>query len=94
MNSLDPDILAVLKTIADSGELERVATVKAKHQKQLEDKVHTQVELLADEVERVIPRNHPLFMPVLIGTVLRKVLRIQQEPEFKSFLEEGFPQGW
>jgi hypothetical protein len=94
MNNLDPDLLFVLKTLAANGELERVAKVKAKHEKQLEERVYTQVELLADEVERVVPRDHPLFMPVLLGTALRKVLAAQQEPEFRSFLDEGFPQGW
>jgi len=92
MNNVDPDILHVLKGIAASGESLRVATVKAKHERQAVDRMETQVELLADEVERVIPKNHPLFFQVLLFTVLRKAARKQeeQEPEYESALEGFF----
>jgi hypothetical protein len=90
---LDSDLLSVLKNIAGRGEIQRVAKVHAKHQRQLEERINTQVELLSDEVERVIPRNNPLFMQVLFCTVLHKLARNiqeQPEPEFRSYLE--FPQ--
>lgn len=92
--AIDPDVLAVLNAIVADGESERVATVKTKHEKQLEERIHTQIELLSDEVERVIPRSHPLFVRVLISTAIRKALHGQQEPEFRSFLDEGFPKDW
>jgi hypothetical protein len=92
MNNIDPDILAVLKAMAASGEVARVAKVREKHERQLEERVYTQVELLSDEVERVIPRTHPLFSRVLIGTAIRKAVIAQEEPETPSELE--FPNGW
>ena len=94
MNNIDPDILYALKTVAADGESQRVVKVKAKHEKQVEQQFETQMELLSDEVERVVPRNHPLFDLVLILAVTRKIERRQQEPEFHSFLEDSFPQGW
>ncbi len=48
--------------------------------------------MLSEEIERVIPRTHPLFESVLLLTLLRRVERSQQEPEFKSDLE--FPNHW
>jgi hypothetical protein len=46
--------------------------------------------LLSDEVEAVIPKEHPLFDTVLLLTVLRKVTKTEPEPQ--SALE--FPHGW
>jgi hypothetical protein len=95
MNNLDPDILSVLRTIGASGESRRVAKVTAKHERQAVDRLETQLELLAEEVEAVIPRTHPLFNIVLIGAALQKVLRTTAEPEFRSYLDEGLPrQDW
>jgi hypothetical protein len=94
MNHVDPDILYALKTLAGDGDSERVRNVKARHEKQDAQRFETQMELLVDEVERVCPRNHPLFELVLILAVARKVERKQQVPEFRSFLDEGFPAGW
>jgi hypothetical protein len=94
MNNVDPDILYALKTVAGGGESQRVLNLKAKYEKRTEQQFETQLALLSDEVERVCPRNHPLFELVLILAVARKVERSQQEPEFQSFVDEGFPQGW
>jgi hypothetical protein len=93
MNNVDQDILFALKAVA-SDDRQRLLNVKAKHDKRLQQHFETQMELLVDEVERVCPRNHPLFELVLILAVARKVERSQQEPEFQSFVDEGFPNGW
>lgn len=96
MIDIDPDILHVLKKIAGSGERSRVTKVKAKHDDQLWNRIETQVELLSDELERVIPRKDPLFMPVLMGAVIRKLARMdmeKEEPEYKSELDH-FPPSW
>ena len=50
------------------------------------------MELLADEVEELVPRNHPLFESVVLLTVIRKMERV--EPEFNSYLDDGFPEGF
>jgi hypothetical protein len=94
MKNIDPDILHALRSIAADGDTQRVERIKKTHDKQLDERIRTQMELLEDEVERVIPRSHQLFESVLLLTVLRKVARTQAEPEFRSFLDEGFPQGW
>ena len=94
MNNVDPDILFALKAVASDGESQRVLNLKAKYKKRTDQQFETQMELLTDEVERVCPRNHPLFELVLILAVARKVERSQQEPEFQSFVDEGFPNGW
>jgi len=94
MNNVDPDVLAVLKTVVSGEESNRVQAIRAKHDKQLAAKLETEMQLLSDEVSKIIPVTHPLFESVLMLTVLRKAARSQEEPEFKSFLEEDFPQGW
>ena len=94
MNNVDPDILAALKTVAAEGESQRVLNIKARHLNRVERHFETQMELLTDEVARVVPRTHPLFDLVLILAVTRKIERKQQTPEFRSFLDEGFPRGW
>ena len=94
MNNVDPDILAALKTVAADGNSQRVLKAKATHDKQTQQHFETQMELLSDEVERLVPRSHPLFELVLILAVARKMENKQQEPEFRSFLDDGFPQGW
>ncbi len=90
--NVDPDILAALKTVAAEGESQRVLNIKARHLNRVERHFETEMQLLSDEVERVVPRTHPLFDLVLILAVARKIERKQQEPEFHSVLE--FPHGW
>ena len=92
MRELDPDIRAVLATLAVLPERKRVATVKAKQRKRAEERLSTQLELLADELEAVIPKSHPLFDVVLMQVAIRKAVQAQEEPEYVSCLE--FPQGW
>jgi hypothetical protein len=99
MKNVDPDILAALKHLAADVDAQRVLNIKAKHGKQAEKRFETQMELLVDEVERVVPRTHPLFELVLILAVTRKLERTQQEierrqqeSEFPSAL--NFPNGW
>lgn len=92
MRDIDADIRAVLATLAVLPERKRVAKVKAKQRKRAEERLSTQLELLADELEAVIPKSHPLFDAVLMGVAIRKALHTQEEPEYRSCLE--FPQGW
>jgi hypothetical protein len=94
MNNVDPDILFALKAVAGDGESQRLLGLKAKYEKRTEQQFETQMQLLVDEVERVVPRGHPLFDLVLTIAVARKVERTRQEPEFQSFVDEGFPNGW
>lgn len=94
MNNVDPDILHALRSIEAAGDQQSLLKLKRKYKKRAEQQFETQVELLVDEVARVVPRNHPLFDLVLILAVARKVERSQQEPEFTSDIEAGWPQGW
>jgi len=94
MNNIDPDILFALKTVAADGESARVLQARKRHDEQAQRRFETEMELLTDEVEQMVPRTHPLFNLVLILAVSRKLERKQQEPEFHSFLDENFPQGW
>lgn len=89
---IDPDIAAALKAIAADVERLRVAKVRARHAKQAEQRFETEMELLTDEVERVIPKDNPLFPIVLLLAVARKIERTQVEPKFKPFAD--FPNGW
>jgi hypothetical protein len=96
-SNIDPAILDALKMISGpDGESLRVAKVRKRNAAQVEAKLETQMELLADEVERIIPRNHKLFEVVLMLAMMLKVKKIteeQEEPEYKSALEQ-FPPGW
>lgn len=92
MNNLDPDILAALKTIAADGDSQRVLQARKRHDAATQRRFETQLELLSEEVETLVPRGHPLFELVLTLAVARKVERTQQEPEFRSYLE--FPNNW
>ena len=92
MNRVDPDILAALESVAADADSPRIRSLKARHDKRSQQAFNTQMELLSDEVERVVPRSHPLFEVVLVLTVARKLERTQKEPEFRSALE--FPNGW
>lgn len=90
MNKVDPDILAALKTLAVDGDSPRVLRARKRHDEATQRRFETQMELLSDEVEQVIPKDHPLFESVLWLTVLRKCT--VAEPEMHSELE--FPNGW
>ena len=94
MNNVDPDILFALRSIASSENAQRLPNIKARYEKRLQQHFETQMQLLMDEVERVVPRNHPLFELVLIVAVARKIELKEQEPEFISDIEAGWPQGW
>lgn len=94
MNNVDPDIIHALRMLKADGEAQRVLGLKAKYEKRAEQQFETQMQLLVEEVERVCPRNHPLFELVLILAVATKLERKQQAPEFISDLEAGWPQGW
>jgi hypothetical protein len=98
MKHIDPDILAALQAVAGDEESKRLLNVKARHEKQAEQRFHTQLELMRDEVERVVPRGHPLFDLVLILAVARKMEHMQQEIERKrqeiEFPSASFPNGW
>ena len=96
MSNVDPDVLAVLKTMERSGEWNRFVKVKLKQKRRdahkFADRLETMGELLIDEVEKVIPQNHPLFMKVWFNALLHKLQRAhdqlqQQEPEYKSALD-------
>jgi prophage DNA circulation protein len=89
MITADKDVLAVLQAMAASGEAARLAKVQARHDEQTQRRMETQFELLADVVERYIPRNHPLFQTVLLEAALRKVSQ-QHQPEDESFLGEDW----
>lgn len=90
MKAVDPDIIASLRNIAAGAESTRVSQVRKRHDAATQRRFETQMELLSDEVEQIVPRNHPLFESVLLLTVLRKLQH--DEPEVTSDLE--FPNGW
>lgn len=92
MNHVDSDIIAALRSIAADSESQRVLQARKRHDEHTQRRFETQMELLSEEVERVVPRTHPLFDLVLILAVARKIERTQQEPEFHSELE--FPNNW
>lgn len=91
MNNIDTDVIAALKTLAADGDSQRVLQAHKRHDEHTQRRFETEMELLSEEVERVVPRSHPLFDFVLILAVTRKIERTQQEPEFHSFLDEGLP---
>jgi hypothetical protein len=92
MKNIDPDVKAALLTLSVNGDRKRAQSIRARQRKQLDATFETHLELLIDEVERVIPRTHPDFMNVLLLAVVKKATR--HEPEFKSYLEEGVPEGF
>jgi len=94
MKPIDPDILQALKAFPNAAEKQRVAKARERHRAMAEARTETQLELLSDELEQVIPRDHPMFMGVLLAVVCLKIEKQQTEPEFKSYLEEGLPQGY
>jgi hypothetical protein len=94
MKPTDPDIIVALRSLASGADSPRVAQARKRHDEATERRFETQMALLSDEVEAVVPKEHPLFELVLILAVARKIECTQQEPEFTSFVDEGFPQGW
>jgi hypothetical protein len=94
MKTVDEDVLKAVQTIADAHRNSHVGKVKEKHRKQAEARFETQIELLCDEVEKVMDRKHPAFLLVLALAVVEKLQRHTAEPEFKSFLDEGPFNGW
>ena len=92
MQTIDPDILAAVRTVFDALRAKHVGRIRAKHRRQAEEKLTTQIELLSDEIEEVIPKNHPAFQLILVLAVEGKLEKMFEEPEFKSELE--FPNGW
>ena len=91
--NIDKDVLKSLKMLAASGPSNH-QKLKTKHDHQTQRLIETQLFLLSDEVARVVPRDSKLFEPVLMLTAISKVVARQQEPEFKSYLEEGVPEGF
>jgi hypothetical protein len=92
MKHVDPDLLAVLNQIGVNREARRVVKARKKYDEQTERQLETEMELLADEVERVVDRTNPLFRSVLLLTAIRKIANRFEEPEDVSALE--FPKGW
>jgi hypothetical protein len=90
MKTIDPDIAAALKKVFEVRRLHHVGKIRQKQQQQALDKLETKIQLIADEVEEVLPTNHPAFEMVLALTVMEKLTK---EPEFKSELDH-FPPGW
>jgi hypothetical protein len=91
MRGIDPDIAAAVKMVFEARRSHHVGRIREKQAKQLEAEIATQIELLSDEVEEVIPKNHPSFQLVLMLAVAEKLKRLMVEPEYKSCLE--FPEG-
>jgi len=92
MKTLDPDIAAAVRTIFEARQAHHRGKIKAKHRRQLEEKLTTQIELLSDEIEEVIPKSHPAFPLILVLAVEGKISKAFEEPEPPSDLE--FPNGW
>ena len=98
MNHVDPDIQHALQSVGVGLDAKRAERVRTRQKHQGADKaaarIETMVELLSDEVEAYVPRKHPAFLFVLSVVVARKIQRQQQEPEFTSDIEAGWPSGW
>ena len=94
MNNVDPDVLAAVQTVFEARRNSHAGKVKEKHRRQDAARFETQIELLFDEVQKVMDPKHPAFLLVLALTVMEKLQRQTAEPEFTSFLDEGMPNGW
>lgn len=90
MKHVDPDIIAALTNIASGADSPRVARALKRQDEATQRRFETQMELLSDELEQVIPKEHPLFESVLLLTVLRKI----KPPEKEAPSELEFPNGW
>jgi hypothetical protein len=88
---IDPDIITALKQLSAGGTPKQ----QAGYDRMTQQHIETALQLLSDEVERIIPRSSPLFESVLLLSAINKVVKLQQEPEFTSYLDEGLPhQDW
>jgi hypothetical protein len=93
MRTIDPDILAACNAVFEGRRGKHVGNIRAKHRRQLEEQITTQIELLSDEVAEVIPKDHPAFPLILLLAVKSKVSKHFEEAE-EPGLDESFPQGW
>jgi hypothetical protein len=93
MRTIDPDIAAAVRTVFEARRGKHVGNIRAKHRKQAEERLATQIELLSDEIEEVIPKDHPAFPLILLLAVKSKMSKHCEQPE-EPGLDEGFPQGW
>lgn len=90
---IDEDVRAALQMIVRAQQHSEVGKVRKKQRERDEAAFETQLELLSDRVEQVIPKDNPQFPFVLLLAVMNKLYRAANtEPEYKSALE--FPQGW
>jgi len=92
MSNIDPDIQHVLKVLAlkikAKDEAERLKGVNNRRWRAFEDRLETKLELMSDELEQVIPKDNPAFMPMLLLALLHKLIKKQsEEPEYNSCLE-------
>jgi hypothetical protein len=92
MKQIDSDVLFALKSVAADADSVRVSAARKRHDEHTRLRFETEMELLSEEVETLVPRTHPLFELVLILAVTRKLERSQKEPEYHSALE--FPNNW
>ena len=92
MQPIDPDLLGVLNTIGTQVEARRVVNARKKYVERAQRELETEMELLEDEVERVVDRSNPLFESVLILTAIKKIAKRYEEHENPSGLE--FPNGF
>ena len=83
----DPDIAAVLNGLSTIKQGVRLAKVKRRQRTRTQERLATQIELLSEELEEVMPRSHPMFESMLLAAMLHKLQRLNAEPEFKSYLE-------
>ena len=99
MNNIDPDLLYALKQfdLLKKNILEKVRTnrIHKKHEEQLLERMTTHIELLTDELEQIVPKDHPLFLPLLTLAMTRKMqVGEPAEPEYVPDFDRGFPTGW
>ena len=92
MKNVDPDIIAALKSVVGDSESQRVLQAHKRHDEHTQRRFETEMELLSEEVETLVPRTHPLFELVLLLAVARKIENKQHEPEYVSALT--FPNNW
>jgi hypothetical protein len=99
MQTVDPDLLYALKSfdLLKNNIIEKVRNnrLSKKREEQLLDRMTTHIELLTDELTQIVPKDHPLFLPLLTLAMIRKMqVGPQAEPEFVPDFEKGFPPGW
>lgn len=92
MRTIDPDIRKAVELVFLARRAKHARSIRVKHELQARDRLETKLQLIADEVEEVLPKDHPAFEMVLALTVMEKLTKHNQEPEYVSCLE--FPEGW